>query len=351
MRVRRAAARRSCTADCPDGAPHPNVWITSAGNFCLAQNLGMADRPELPPVLAGRSFTVHEGRASGVMPSRLRAKDLWRPSREIRVPKGASQTLLDRVRPYTALGIETYVSHSTAALLYGIPLPRSLEKAESIHLTRPSEIMMPRRRGVVGHKRALSVDEVVFLNGVPVTAPARTWLDLSVLLAMEDLVAAGDYLVCEHDRYFEEPKPAIVELGMLQDYYRAKRGLRGLQNARAALGLIRVGVDSPPETRLRLMLLRAGLPEFVPDYKIEGNAGERPVHTDLGCKDFKVCGEYEGEIHLTPEKQLADRNRDQRTRERGWMQVKVFNDDMKRGEKWVVGLFRQALVKQGWAGS
>ena len=111
---------------------------------------------------------------------------------------------------------------------------------------------------------------------------------------------------------------------------------------------MRVGADSPKETQLRLLLQRAGLPKFTTNYEILGDHGEPKVYPDLGCEEFQVCGEYEGAVHLTPDKQLFDRNRDTRTAARGWLQVKVYNKDMLRGDDWVVEMFQQALARHGW---
>ncbi|NVM99327.1 hypothetical protein [Arthrobacter sp. SDTb3-6] len=308
----------------------------------------MGHRPELPPHLAMRSFTRSEGARGGLTISRMRAKDLYVPSREIRVPLGAQQSYRDRVRPYTELGVENYISHTSAAILHGIPMPYVHEQARSVHLTRPAGTMIPRRKGVTGHKRALSPEECTLVDGIPVTTPARTLLDLSAILTLGELVAAADHLICEHDRDFEAPKIAIVTAAGLRAYIASKRFIRGLGNAQAAMELMRVGVDSPPETRLRLLLQRAGLPEFTTNHRIPGAPGERTVLPDLACEEFRVCGEYEGEVHLTPEKQLFDRNRDMRTAARGWLQVKVFKKDMQRGDAWVAGMFREALREHGW---
>lgn len=308
----------------------------------------MGYRPDLPQILATRSFTSREGARRGLSTSRLRAKDLYVPSREIRVPRGVSQTLLDRVRPYAELGVESVVSHTTAAILHGIPMPYVHEEPRLIHLTRPAGTTIPRRKGVIGHKRELTPGECMLIDGVPVTTPARTLLDLAGILNLDDLVAVADHLICEHHWENQPAKFPIVEAAVLSRYIGSKHHLRGLANAQAATEWMRVGADSPRETRLRLLLQRACLPEFLPNCEIPGAPNEPKVHPDLGCEEFRVCGEYEGEVHLTPEKQLFDRNRDTRTAARGWLQVKVFNKDMQRGDDWVVQMFRQALAQHGW---
>ncbi|MHA7269306.1 hypothetical protein [Arthrobacter sp. HLT1-20] len=307
----------------------------------------MVARDQLPDHLAGRSFTFSEGMAGGASVSRLRAQDLSTPSREIRVPRSQPQRLLDRVRPYTLLSPGSCISHVTAAQLHGLPLPWFDDEIKTVHLTRPAGSRQPRRRHITGHSRQLPGADIAAIDGIPVTTPARTFLDLATVLSLDDLVAVADFLICEHNRHFEPPKAPVISAANLTRYINAKHGVPGLAKARAALELMRVGVDSPRETRLRLMLQRAGLPKFTTNYAI---AGDPDVWPDLACEEYKTSGEYEGEIHKTTEKQLFDRNRDERTAARGWLQVKVFKADMRRGDAHVVGLFTNALRQQGWTG-
>ena len=308
----------------------------------------MAARPPLPEILARRSFTFHEGLAAGTTPSRMRAKDLSIPSREVRVPKDAQQTLLERVRPYTVLNENSCVSHVTAAQLHGMPLPWFEDEIRTIHLTRPAGSNRPRRTHVTGHSMRLPRQDTMLIQGVRVTKPARTFLDLACLLTLEALVAVADFLICEHDRHFEQPKRALVSAAELGRFIAGQRHVPGLRKARQALELMRVGVDSPPETRLRLLLRRGGLPEFTTNYAIHGKSGEYDVHPDLACAAYKVSAQYEGEIHQTTERQLWDRNRDERTADRGWLQVKVYAADMRRGDAYVVAMVTKALIQQGW---
>ncbi|WP_239437324.1 hypothetical protein [Arthrobacter alpinus] len=307
----------------------------------------MVSRDQLPEHLAGRSFTFSEGVAGGASVSRLRSKNLGIPSREIRVPRSHPQKLLDRVRPYTALSPGSCLSHVTAAQLHGLPLPWFDDEIVTVHLTRPAGSRQPRRRHVTGHSRHLPGADIMSMDGVPVTTPARTFLDLAAILTLDQLVAVADFLVCEHDRPFERPKMAIVQAASLRRYVEGKRNLRGLAKARKAVELMRIGVDSPPETQLRLMLQRTGPPMSFPNYAI---AGDPEVWPDLACEEYKSCSEYEGEIHKTTQKQLFDRTRDERTAQRGWLLVLVYKADMQRGEAYVVEMFRKALRRQGWNG-
>lgn len=307
----------------------------------------MVARPRTFSFLARRSFTLEEGRAAGATRSHLRARNLSIPSRGIRVPTGEQQKQLDRVRPYTVMYSDGCISHVNAAQIHGMPLPWFDNEIRAIHVTNPARTSHLRRKGVVGHANMLDASEIMLIEGVAVTTPARTFLDLAAILTLDQLVAVADFLICEHERHFEPPRLAIVKDEKLRAYIGEKHHIRGLANAREAVGLMRAGVDSPPETKMRLALHRAGLPEFTPNYAIPGDP---EVWPDLACKEFKTCAEYEGEIHQTPQKQLFDRTRDQRTAERGWIQVKVYKSDMRRGDAYVVEMFKKALRRQGWQG-
>ncbi len=180
------------------------------------------------------------------------------------------------------------------------------------------------------------------------TSVERTWLDLAAMLTVDELVVAGDHIVSESRRSFGPPRRAIVSLAELTTYVESKRWLPNLQRSRAALGLVRVGVDSPPESRLRLLLHHAGLPEFVPNFPVMGRNRQPVVWTDLACVGFRTCLEYDGGHHLTPAQQSSDHQRDLATAEAGWVQVKIARDDFRRGREFVVAKVRRGLALGGW---
>ncbi|MGO4193214.1 hypothetical protein AB4Y67_16295 [Arthrobacter sp. YAF17] len=271
----------------------------------------MATARPLPAELAAASFTIGEGRLSSISPWRTKAKDLHVPSRGIRVPTGKEQSLLERARPYTWLGPPDTVSFYSAAFIHAFKLPGAVANARStpsaglLHLTRDGSAA-PRRKGVVGHRSRLEPDDIVILQGVPVTSIPRTLLDLAGTgnLTLEDLVVIADDLVCEHVRY-QHPRTARFTLGELQRYTGSRRPVAGLLLLRKSLGLARVGADSPPETRLRLLFGRSGLPAFEPSYVLLDRQGT-PLWIDLACPEFRLAVEYDGGHHLTPAQHRPD---------------------------------------------
>ncbi|MGO4383132.1 DUF559 domain-containing protein [Specibacter sp. RAF43] len=299
--------------------------------------------------LAQRPFTLEQARAAKVSRGRTRSPDLWTPSRGIRVPRDAVFSLLDRCRPHTAVTDSGVISHLTAARIHGLYLPSWCEGERPIDLSRPKGASAPLRKHVVGHRLDLGPSDVVVMGGVPVTSLPRTFLDLAPLLGLDALVAIGDQIVCEHDRHFGQRKLARVPLEALNTYIAAHRGGRGLKKLRQAMDLVRVGVDSPRETRLRLIIVRSGLPDFEPNLTLLDAAGCPVVCPDLVCKEYKTCAEYDGDHHFSAEQQAKDHDRDFITESLGWHQVKINKEDLRMGEAVVVTKIARMLVRGGWA--
>ncbi|MCC3297200.1 endonuclease domain-containing protein [Arthrobacter caoxuetaonis] len=299
-------------------------------------------------------FLVEQALSLGVTPGRLRGSDLRIPSRGIRVPKNTKTTgtpaeLAASCRPYLELFPDAVLSHTTAARLHGIPLPPSYRNESFLHLTRPPNAASTTRRHIRSHRSRLEDFDVVQpAPGLRLTSEARTFADLARILDLPDLTAAGDWLVSEHGRSYGQVRHAVLGLEELRSYVNGLRWIPGIRTARRALDLVRVGVDSPPETYLRLMLHDAGLPEFRPNMPLLDAAGRPVLWTDLGCPEFRTCVEYDGAHHLTPKQQMKDHNRDLLVSELGWHQVKVSAVDMRRGSAWVAPIVARGLRLGGW---
>ena len=78
-------------------------------------------------------------------------------------------------------------------------------------------------------------------------------------------MAVGDAIVTGPRRGVDRvPGPAtIAELGDAVSTWGSRRGARALS---AALPLVRIGAESRPETRTRLLLIDDGLPEHLPNH-------------------------------------------------------------------------------------
>ena len=76
-----------------------------------------------------------------------------------------------------ALPDDVAFSHTTAARLWRIPLPRALEDDDDLHVMRETRRPRIERVGCVSH-RGSERRRIVLLDGLRITSLADTWCDL-----------------------------------------------------------------------------------------------------------------------------------------------------------------------------
>ena len=258
-------------------------------------------------------------------------------------------TLAQRVRAVSLITDGSAVSHVTAARLWGFPLPRRLQADESVHVTRPATSTAVRRKGVIGHSAVLVPGEVVMFDGVRLTSRVKTWFDLAAEIAVEDLVVIGDHLVRVPRPRFESRFEADARISDLRDIITEHKGKRGIAHARKAVELVRVGADSAPETRLRLALLGAGLPEPELNQPLMDDHGIAWHEPDMQYRRYKIAIEYEGDHHRTAEQLARDIQRGENTAALGWLERRVSKAEMRDGAKAAIAKVHKALLEQGWS--
>ncbi|MDP9999294.1 hypothetical protein [Pseudarthrobacter sulfonivorans] len=303
----------------------------------------------LPDHLAGRSFTLAQQVQAGVPAGRAWRSDLRVASRGVRVPWGQEQPLHHTCTLLSALTPGAVCCLATAAQLWGCQLPMPLQNDLTVHLAKAGGRTRPVRKGVAGHRLSLRPQDVAMLDGVPVTSPARTWLDLAAVLDFESLVAAGDYFICSQARSFGPRKEAFCSLDDLREQVVVTPGVRGIRKARLALELCRVGADSAPETRLRLALGRVGLPEPALSYVVLDPTGGELAWPDMAFPKFKVAVNYDGRHHLEARQRESDIRRDESIAAAGWQSVTVTAGHVRTwGFDGCAHRVLDAMVRSGW---
>lgn len=225
----------------------------------------------------------------------------------------------------------TATTRACAAWLWsrrrGIVAGRS---ASALHGTKwvdhraPAQLLYQHRRppaGIDTWSDSLSEDEIQTIAGLRATTPARTALDLACRYPVERAVAAIDALARATD----------LELSEVDSLGERYRGRRGIARARVALPLVDKGAESPRETWLRLLLIRAGFPRpqtQIPVYEY----GALIACLDMGWRDIKLAVEYEGDHHRTDQRQFnKDIRRAETLTEIGWTVVRVTAADTAGG--------------------
>jgi hypothetical protein len=315
-------------------------------------------RAPLPPHLTTGSFSLRAADKAGVTRTRTRAKDLITVSRGIRVPLASAAAGAAAMRAYTGLDDDSLLALGSAARIWNAPLPPRLSEDWRIHLARRHGSSMPRRANVVGHLLTLLPDEAVELDGVRLTSPARTWLDLAAVLGVDELVALGDSMVCGHGPAHPFPRRALCSVADLREMADRHAGRRGVRRARAAVELVRVGADSAPETQMRLALVRAGLPEPVLNHVVWGEPdwGESPrgreaapaLWPDAAYPRWRIALQYEGAHHNGADQYLRDIRRADTTARFGWLELRISRLDLAGDRPAVVRKVRAALESRGW---
>ncbi|BAS07159.1 uncharacterized protein Rv2248/MT2308 [Arthrobacter sp. Hiyo4] len=313
----------------------------------IGKNLGMHRAP-LPEHLTAGSFSLRMSDKAGVTRTRTAARDLATVSRGIRVHLGSEASGAAALRAYTELDDSSALTHVSAARVWRAALGRTLEFDWRVHLSRRPGFSMPRRANVVGHLLTFLPGELVEYDGVRLTSPGRTWLDLASMAGVDELVIAGDSLVCSHGPEFPVPREPLCTVEDLHAMVAAHPGIRGARLARAALDLIRVGADSRPETEMRLALVHAGLPETELNHVLWGVQGSPVLWPDAAYPEWRISIQYDGVGHGDAEQYRRDIRREALTRELGWLEVRISKDDLAGERPAVVRKVRAALEGRGW---
>jgi hypothetical protein len=186
-------------------------------------------------------------------------------------------------------------------------------------------------------------------HGLPCSDAVGTFLELATVLELDDLVAVGDHLVLE-PRVLDpgDPRP-FVSLAKLREAVEGASG-RGVRRARAAAVLVRECVESRPETLLRLLLWRAGLPEPQCGASVTDERGRRIGWFDLVWPEFHVIVEYDGDQHRTSTQQYdTDIRRFDRASDAGHRVIRVRSRGLFTSPTATVERVRTALTRAGWS--
>lgn len=238
------------------------------------------------------------------------------------------------------LHADQFFSHETVFGLIGAPTP-DWPRRLGLHVATHRPSREPRVHGVCGHRfQTRESAAVTDARGLRFEHPVRAWRQAGATWTFDDLVAAADFLV-SGDRPWATVDDLRREIEIMGD---VRHGL-----LRSALGAVRGGVRSPRETRLRLMLVRAGLPEPAIGWNLYDANGTFVAELDMAYVRYRVAPEYDGRVHAFDDRQFAkDADRWDAIRGQGWDHVRVLNHHMQHGGSAAVRKVGDALLRAGW---
>jgi len=195
-----------------------------------------------------------------------------------------------------------------------------LHGAKWVDADKPAEIIYDNRhspKAIRTWADHFDEDEIELVDGMLVTTPARTALDLACRYPVDSAVAKIDVLA-------RATKLKLADVELLAD--RAS-GRRGIKHARVALALVDAGAESPRETWLRLLLIRAGFPRPQTQIPVYNEYGVLVAVLDMGWEEVKVAADYEGDHHRSRFRFNKDIRRHEEVVELGWIDVRVTSQD------------------------
>lgn len=284
-----------------------------------------------------RPFRRSEALRAGITVRELAGPRYRRIFHDVYLSAQVRLTPLERGRAALKIFPDAYVSHHTAATIWGGVPPDQTRT----HISAPRGTVRSRRRGIAAHRARLDPDLRV-KQGTRVSSPSQCFCELATAgTDLVDLVVLGDSLVRKQAMTVAELNAAVRGWGG-----------PGATTARRAAAFVRDEVDSPRETRLRMLIVLAGLPEPTVNYTIRHDNGDWEYRFDLSYPEWKILIEYDGQQHLRDSEQWSkDLLRREELERQGWRIVVIQKDHLYKQPDQVLHRIRQALLDRGVAAS
>ena len=275
--------------------------------------------------LLARGFTANEiareTRRGGLV--RLRRGAFLRPDEVVEETVERHRLLIEATLPLLAPG--AVVSHRSAAVLHRLPVWD--ETLDRVEVTR--SLGSGNRRGHLHvHVAPVTPEDLVLVDGLPVTSVARTLVDLGRSIPAVQAVAAGD---------------AAVRRGLDRDALdRALTlagGRRGVAAARRAVALLDGRSESAGESASRVVLVELGLPPSDLQRTVTDAFGRFAGRSDFAWEEQRTLGEFDGRVKygalLRPGQRVedvvwAEKRREDALRDLGWQVVRWTWSDLQQ---------------------
>lgn len=237
----------------------------------------------------------------------------------------------DQAARAAVVGLDGAASHTTAAVAWGIEL---------VVLPTGPEVTVGRDRsraawaGAVVHRRDLAADDVLVRDGLRLTSPLRTVLDLCRSLPLPEAVAAAD---------------SALRLGLLhvEELVGASTALpaaRGRSRVARVVALVDPASGSVLESLCRVLLVLAGTGPPQTQFHVRGRGGRLLGRVDFAWPEARLVVETDGfAFHADRNSYRADRRRTNALVVDGWRVLRFTWEDVVHHPEHVVATVRAAL--------
>ncbi|MGB6181779.1 MAG: hypothetical protein WBF79_11095 [Rhodococcus sp. (in: high G+C Gram-positive bacteria)] len=218
-----------------------------------------------------------------------------------------------------ASSADMVLSHTSAAAVHGIAV---WPDDDRVHLTVNRSTGGRRSRLRIVHASRLHPDDVEVVDGLRVTSPARTVVDLACSRSFESAVCSGDSALRRIDK---------TELADTLD---RSGGRRGIDRARRAVAFMDGRSESVGESRSRVYLQRHGFPTPRLQVELRDTNGVFVARPDFLLDG--VIGEFDGMVKYrefgdSSDAVIAEKRREDRLRALGWQVARWGWDELTTG--------------------
>ena len=297
-------------------------------------------------------------------------------------PRAEPATLEDMARALqTQVVPGAVLSHTTAAVFHGVPVPWSADGGIGLLTHRPDPLSGTKRLSLfipapaggaasspgsggktprspilrVPHLHIriqgprLSAGQNVTIHrmvpgatvawhGLVLSSLWEVLLELALTLDHDEVVIAIDHLVGPAGG-----RPG-VDLARVRKEVAEFAGRRGHRALLAAVDDAREGVESPGETRTRLLLIRAGFPEPTCNLPVRDPDSGQLRRIDAAYDRWRIGIEYDGDVHRGRGEWRNEHARRDSLESIGWTLRRLTADDIRAPARFLTALRRTFLA-------
>lgn len=233
------------------------------------------------------------------------------------------------------------VSHTSAAVMLGLPT-WGLDMS-TVHVTRPPAVSTRTEAGVWHHSAQLSDDEVIEIDGIAITHPARTVVDTARVTDFEPSVVVADAALRTD---LTTDRELLATVDHMRDW-------PGARNAGRVVEFADGRAESVGESRGRVCLDAGGLPRPDLQVVITDYSDGWAARVDFLFVEHRTIGEFDGRVKygrpdapgLDPGSAVwLEKLREDRLRAMGFEVVRFIWAELSRPDL-VASRFRQAFAR------
>jgi hypothetical protein len=179
------------------------------------------------------------------------------------------------------------LSHTTALLAHGVAVWGA--DLRRVHVTRLDDGAGRLQPDVCHHVGWFDPDDIIEVNGLPVTTVDRAVMEAATILDLESGIVSADSAL----------NTRLTDPDALHARFRAMNRWTGSQRIHVVLMWMDGRAESVGETRGRILFKRQGIPTPELQFEVYDERGTLVAVTDFVWHEHRAFGEFDGKLKYT----------------------------------------------------